>query len=81
MFPSFDIFQQVFSEVTEDYGCMVINNRVHGKNITEKVFGGVKLNQYQNFLSDVTDIINITIKITDNNWKEDFFLFLILELL
>ena len=29
MFPSFDIFQQVFSEVTEDYGCMVINNRVH----------------------------------------------------
>lgn len=38
MFPSFDIFQQVFSTVTEDYGCMVINNRVHSKNITDKVF-------------------------------------------
>ena len=38
MFPSFDIFQQVFSELTEDYGCMVINNRIHTKNIEDKVF-------------------------------------------
>jgi hypothetical protein len=38
MFPTFDIFQQVFSELTEDFGCMVINNRIHSKNITDKVF-------------------------------------------
>jgi hypothetical protein len=38
MFPTFDIFQQVFNEITEDYGVMVINNRVHSKNITDKVF-------------------------------------------
>jgi hypothetical protein len=38
MFPSFDIFQQVFSEVTEDYGVMVIDNRIHSKNITDKVY-------------------------------------------
>ena len=38
MFPSFDIFQQVFSQVTADYGCMVINNRVHSTDISEKVF-------------------------------------------
>jgi hypothetical protein len=38
MFPTFDIFQQVFGELTEDYGCMVINNRIHSKNITDKVF-------------------------------------------
>jgi|UniRef100_A0A6C0DAA5 hypothetical protein len=38
MFPTFDIFQQVFNEITEDYGCMVINNRIHSKNITDKVF-------------------------------------------
>jgi len=38
MFPTFDIFQQVFTEVTTDYGCMVINNRIHSKNITDKVF-------------------------------------------
>ena len=38
MFPSFDVFQQVFSDITADFGCMVINNRVHSTDITEKVF-------------------------------------------
>jgi len=38
MFPTFDIFQQVFTELTENFGCMVINNRIHSKNITDKVF-------------------------------------------
>jgi hypothetical protein len=38
MFPTFDIFQQVFSDITENYGVMVIDNRVHSKNITDKVF-------------------------------------------
>jgi hypothetical protein len=38
MFPTFDIFQQVFTDITEDYGMMVINNRIHSKNITDKVF-------------------------------------------
>ena len=38
MFPSFDIFSQVFTEVTSNFGCMVIDNRVHSKNITDKVY-------------------------------------------
>lgn len=38
MFPTFDIFQQVFTELTDNYGCMVINNRKHTKNIEDKVF-------------------------------------------
>lgn len=38
MFPTFDIFQQVFSDITEHYGVMVIDNRVHSKNITDKVY-------------------------------------------
>lgn len=38
MFPSFDIFQQVFTEVTDNFGCMVLNNRVKSKFIQEKVF-------------------------------------------
>jgi hypothetical protein len=38
MFPTFDIFQQVFTDITENYGIMVINNRVHSKNLTDKVF-------------------------------------------
>ena len=38
MFPSFDIFKQVFTEVTQNYGVMVIDNRIHSSNITDKVF-------------------------------------------
>lgn len=38
MFPTFDIFQQVFTDITENYGIMVIDNRVHSKNLTDKVF-------------------------------------------
>ena len=34
----FYIFQQAFSDITENYGVMVINNRIHSKNITDKVF-------------------------------------------
>jgi hypothetical protein len=38
MFPTLSIFETVFAELTEDFGCMVINNRIHSKNITDKVF-------------------------------------------
>jgi hypothetical protein len=38
MFPSFDIFSQVFQHVTNDYGAMVLNNRVKSSNIRQKVF-------------------------------------------
>jgi hypothetical protein len=38
MFPTFDIFQQVFTEVTDNYGVMVIDNRIQSKNITDKIF-------------------------------------------
>jgi len=38
MFPTFDIFQQVFTDITENYGIMVIDNRVHSKDISNKVF-------------------------------------------
>jgi hypothetical protein len=38
MFPSFDIFRQVFIQLTDDYGCMVIANRGSKKNIQDKIF-------------------------------------------
>jgi hypothetical protein len=38
MFPSYDIFSQVFKHVTHDYGAMVLNCRVKSSNIREKVF-------------------------------------------
>tara|TARA_B110000037_G_scaffold201120_1_gene242230 strand:- start:94 stop:972 length:879 start_codon:yes stop_codon:yes gene_type:complete len=38
MFPTRDIFDQVFLQVTDDYGCMVINNRLRSTDIKKKVF-------------------------------------------
>ena len=38
MFPTLDSFKQVFSHVTCNYGVMVINNRIHSSNLTDKVF-------------------------------------------
>jgi hypothetical protein len=38
VFPKFDLFEQVFLQVTNDYGCMVINNRIKTTDLTKKVF-------------------------------------------
>ena len=38
MFPTREIFDQVFLQVTDNYGCMVINNRLRSSDIKKKVF-------------------------------------------
>ena len=38
MFPTRDLFDQVFLQVTDDYGTMVINNRLRSTDIRKKVF-------------------------------------------
>ena len=38
MFPNFQIFEQVLEQVTQDYGCMVIDNRSGGTKLEEQVF-------------------------------------------
>ncbi len=38
VFPSLDAFEQVFAQVTQNYGCMVINNRIKTTDLTKKVF-------------------------------------------
>jgi hypothetical protein len=38
MFPSLESFEKVFSDITQNYGVMVIDNRVHSTDITEKVY-------------------------------------------
>ena len=38
MFPTRDIFEQVFLQVTDNYGAMVINNRLRASEIKKKVF-------------------------------------------
>jgi len=38
VFPKFDLFEQVFLQVTTNYGCMVINNRIRTTDLSKKVF-------------------------------------------
>ncbi|CAH6421609.1 VV A32-like packaging ATPase [uncultured virus] len=38
MFPDFPSFKQVFTDLTNDYGCMVISNRGARKNFFDKIF-------------------------------------------
>lgn len=38
MFPSFEVFRKVFTETTENFGCLVIDNKSRSKNIQDKVF-------------------------------------------
>lgn len=37
-FSKFELFEQVFQQVTQDYGCLVINNRIKSQDITKKIF-------------------------------------------
>ena len=38
VFPTKDLSDQVFAQLTDDYGCMVIDNRVRSTDLTKKVF-------------------------------------------
>jgi hypothetical protein len=38
MFPSFAIFEQVLEQVTQDFGCLVIDNRSTGNKLEDQVF-------------------------------------------
>lgn len=38
VFPKRDLFEQVFLQVTDNYGCMVINNRIKTTDLRKKVF-------------------------------------------
>ena len=47
MFPSRELFDQVFMQVTDNYGVMVINNRLRSNDIRKKVFW-YKANKHDN---------------------------------
>ena len=69
MFPDFNIFQQVFLDLTENYGCMVINNRVHSKDITQKVFW-YKAKDTPNFTMGSKIYKKFHNKKYDKNWNK-----------
>jgi hypothetical protein len=74
MFPSFDIFQQIFTELTDNYGMMVINNRVHSKNITDKVFW-YKAKIVPNFKVGSNKFHNFHNNVYDSKWNSRLELF------
>jgi hypothetical protein len=74
MFPSFDIFQQVFNDITENYGIMVIDNRVHSKNLTDKVFW-YKAKKVPNFTVGCNKFKNFHKLQYDENWDKKLEIF------
>ena len=74
MFPTFDVFQQVFNDITEDYGIMVINNRIHSKNITDKVFW-YKAKEVPKFSLGNKKFRAYHDKTYDNNWDNKIQIF------
>jgi len=69
MFPTFEIFQQVFSEITQNYGIMVINNRVHSTNIADKVFW-YKAKEVSKFSLGSKKYNNYHSQAYDNAWNK-----------
>jgi hypothetical protein len=70
MFPTFDFFQQVFSVLTSDHGCMVINNRVHSMNPQDKVFWFKAKNlEHINFQCGTKRFRKFHEENYDNNWN------------
>lgn len=69
MFPSFDIFNNVFTQITCDYGVMVINNRIHSTDITKKVFW-YRAKETPNFISGSRKYKKYHKKNYDKNWNK-----------
>jgi hypothetical protein len=66
MFPTRDVFDQVFLQVTDNYGCMVINNRLRSTDITKKVFW-YKATKRENFKVGSPKFL----KFHDENYDKD----------
>jgi hypothetical protein len=48
MFPSFELFESVFLQMTQNYGCMVIDNSSRSIDLKERIFY-FKANDIKNF--------------------------------
>jgi hypothetical protein len=68
MFPTRDIFDQVFLQVTDSYGCMVINNRLRSSELKKKVFW-YKAKVRANFKVGTSDIYNFHKKKFDTEYN------------
>jgi hypothetical protein len=69
MFPDFSSFNNTFSILTEDFGCMVINNKIHTSDITEKIFW-YKAKDTPSFTLGSKKYKKHHRKYYDNNWNK-----------
>jgi ABC-type oligopeptide transport system ATPase subunit len=74
IFPSFDIFESVFDQITEDYGVLVINNKITSKDLTDKVFW-YKAKKTPEFRVGNKKFINYHKNLYDENWNNKVPLF------
>jgi hypothetical protein len=64
--PSRELFEMVFSELTNDYGCMVINNRIRSNDLRKKVFH-FRSNKTPDFKLGIPKVI----KFNEDNFDKD----------
>lgn len=69
MFPTRILFDQVFTQVTDDYGCMVINNRLRTAKIRKKVFW-YKAKKRQDFAVGCKNFISFHVDHFDKNYDK-----------
>jgi hypothetical protein len=78
VFPKFDLFEQVFLQVTANYGCMVINNRIKTTDLTKKVFW-FKAKKVPNFKIGIPQFLKFHEERYDANYQNKEQLFDILN--
>ena len=70
MFPTFDSFQLVFNKLTDNYGCMVIDNKVHSKKLTDKIYWYKSKDTQNNFHIGCTQFKDYHHENYDPKWKK-----------
>lgn len=70
MFPSFDCFQQVFNELTDNFGCMVIDNKVKSKKLTDKIYWYKSKDDKSSFNIGCKQFMDYHTKYYNKDWKK-----------
>lgn len=65
--PSYSMFENIFTQVTENYGCLVINNRIKNTDLTKKIFW-YRANKTPLFKLGVSQYLNYHKKNYDPNY-------------
>lgn len=70
IFPKFELFDQVFSQVTDNYGCLVLNNRLRSSDIKKKVFWYKANEKLPKFMLGCKKVLKYDYKNYDENHEK-----------